>query len=252
MAVAVSSVAAGMGPVRTGEASAGPPAAPVLVAAGDIACAPGNTPAGAPGDPRLTRRCQQARTAALAARLAPDAVAVLGDAENDRGTLAEFEGSFAPTWGTFGRLLRPAVGNHEYTVPGASGYFAYFGPAAGPRGRGYYSYDVGRWHVVVLNSNCGQVSCRRGSRQERWLRSDLAAHSARCTLAYWHHPRFSSGYHGNDGAVATWLGATSRRRAPTSCSTGTITSTSRWLVRTARAGATRVAASASSSWEPVG
>jgi hypothetical protein len=103
--------------------------------------------------------------------------------------------------------MAPAVGNHEYRVPGAAGYFDYFngvgvhdGPA-GPRDKGYYSYDLGRWHVVVLNSQCSHTSdpnpysndCAAGSPQEQWLRADLAANPARCTLAYWHHPLVSSG-----------------------------------------------------------
>jgi hypothetical protein len=90
------------------------------------------------------------------------------------------------------------VGNHEYNTSGASGYYSYFGAAAGDPSKGYYSYDLGGWHFVVLNSNCGVVSCASGSPQEVWLRNDLAAHAAACTLAYWHHPRFSSGQHGNN------------------------------------------------------
>lgn len=78
----------------------------------------------------------------------------------------------------------------------------YFGAAAGPAGRGWYSYDAGAWHVVVLNSNCLIVSCAAGGAQEQWLRADLAASTARCTLAYWHHPRFNSGSHGSDVTVA--------------------------------------------------
>jgi hypothetical protein len=107
------------------------------------------------------------------------------------------------------------VGNHEYVTPGASGYFDYYGAAAGERGKGYYSYDVGEWHLIVLNTNavpdeytslpigtdCYFVSCAAGSAQERWLRADLAANSKKCTLAYWHHPRFSSGLHGNTPGV---------------------------------------------------
>jgi 3',5'-cyclic AMP phosphodiesterase CpdA len=84
-------------------------------------------------------------------------------------------------------------------VRGASGYFDYFGAAAGDRDKGYYSYDLGRWHVVVINSNCRQAGgCRAGSPQENWLRADMASHRAPCTVAMWHHPRFSSAEHGND------------------------------------------------------
>jgi 3',5'-cyclic AMP phosphodiesterase CpdA len=91
------------------------------------------------------------------------------------------------------------VGNHEYNTPGAAGYYRYFGAAAGRPTEGWYSYELGAWHVVVLNSNCASVGgCNAGSTQERWLRADLAAHPARCTLAAWHHPRFSGGNHGDD------------------------------------------------------
>jgi 3',5'-cyclic AMP phosphodiesterase CpdA len=104
-----------------------------------------------------------------------------------------------------GNRVRPAAGNHEYGTGVADAYFTYFGPRAGPPGRGWYSYELGRWHVVVLNSNCDFApggGCAAGSEQEQWLRADLAAHaSAKCTLAYWHHPRHSSGLHGDTPAV---------------------------------------------------
>ena len=101
---------------------------------------------------------------------------------------------------------KPAPGNHEYNTSGATGYYGYFGAAAGDPKQGYYSYDLGSWHIVVLNSNCSQVGgCGAGSPQETWLRQDLAAHPTSCTLAYWHHPRFSFGEHGNDTATqALW------------------------------------------------
>jgi hypothetical protein len=176
---------------------AGPPTpvrGPTLVAAGDIACAP--------GEPRTDVACHQLDTAALIARLQPDVVAPLGDVQYEVGALADFQGSFDRTWGRFRARMRPAVGNHEYGTPGAAGHFAYFGSRAGPPGKGWYSYALGSWHVVVLNSNCDAVGCGAGSRQQRWLRADLAAHRRRCTLAYWHHPRFSSGLHGSDDALA--------------------------------------------------
>jgi hypothetical protein len=185
---------------RVAGAQGPPPPSPgdrLLVAVGDIACAP--------GIPRTALRCHHAATAALAARLRPHAIALLGDTQYHRGSLREYAGSFHPTWGRFRRRLRPAVGNHEYATPGASGYYTYFGSRAGPRGLGYYSYDLGSWHVIVLNSNCWVVACGSGSAQERWLRRDLAAHPNRCVLAYWHHPRFSSGFNGNyAGGTAFW------------------------------------------------
>lgn len=195
--------ARGTVPAAVGSRPAGPAAVvvPVMVAVGDIACRPGLRRRGVPGQPRLGLGCHQGTIAALAGRLRPTAIAVLGDAQYDRGTGAEFAGSFARTWGGLRARLHPAVGNHEYLTARASGYFSYFGAAAAPP-NGYYSYDVGAWHVVVLNSNCAFVSCAPGSAQESWLRADLAAHPARCTLAYWHHPRFTSGFHGNDLTVA--------------------------------------------------
>lgn len=167
---------------------------PTLVAAGDVACAP--------GEPRTRFACHQLDTAALVARLNPRAVAVLGDTQYEAGSLADFEGSYAKTWGTFRDRTHPAVGNHEYGTPGAAGYFTYFGARAGRPGEGWYAYALGGWHVVVLNANCDIVGCRFGSPQQRWLAADLAAHPARCTLAYWHQPRFSSGLHGSDEALA--------------------------------------------------
>ena len=99
-------------------------------------------------------------------------------------------------------MIRPTPGNHDYTTSTAAAYYSYFGAAAGSSGKGYYSYDVGQWHVVALNSNCSAVGgCNAGSAQETWLRADLAAHPNKCTLAYWHHPRFSSGYHGASTSV---------------------------------------------------
>ncbi|MEO7455626.1 MAG: PKD domain-containing protein [Gemmatimonadaceae bacterium] len=176
---------------------------PVIVAAGDIACGTG-TAAGTP--------CRQAAVANVIGSIHPDAVLPLGDNQYENGTLAEFNSFYGPTWGAYKSITRPAVGNHEYQTANASGYFDYFngvgvqsGPA-GDRGKGYYSYDLGAWHLIALNSNCGSVGgCGAGSAQETWLRADLAAHPAACTLAYWHHPRFSSGVHGNDASTqALW------------------------------------------------
>ncbi|MEJ7892691.1 MAG: metallophosphoesterase [Solirubrobacteraceae bacterium] len=127
-----------------------------------------------------------------------DAVLALGDVQYENATLAEFMGAYDPSWGRVKAITRPAVGNHEYQTPGASGYFDYFdgvgvqsGPA-GDRSQGWYSFELDGWHVVVLNSNCTKVGCTAGSPQETWLRADLAAHPTQCTLAAFHHPRFSS------------------------------------------------------------
>jgi hemolysin type calcium-binding protein/calcineurin-like phosphoesterase family protein len=137
----------------------------------------------------------------------PGTVATLGDTAYENGTHAEFANCYEPNWGRHRARTRPAVGNHEYGTPGAAGYFDYFGAAAGPAGKGWYSYDLGAWHVIALNSNCAAVGgCHPGSEQERWLRADLAAHPADCTLAYMHHPRFSSGnvHGGSPGIEPLW------------------------------------------------
>jgi acid phosphatase type 7 len=203
LALAVTALVAGCSPGAQSARAGGDPARaaavpaaspPLLVAVGDLACSPET--------PRTAVACHQAATSALALRLRPAAVALLGDTQYQVGALSAYRQSFAPTWGRLRPRLHPAVGNHEYLTADATDYFTYFGRSAGPRGRGYYSYNLGAWHLIVLNSNCLFVSCRAGSPQERWLRADLAAHRNRCVLAYWHHPRFTSGFHGNTLAVA--------------------------------------------------
>ena len=151
---------------------------PVLVGAGDIAS------------------CKSLGDEATADLLAGirGTIATFGDNAYPKGTAANFAECYEPSWGKFKARTMPSPGNHEYETAGASGYFNYFGRAAGRSGEGFYSYDLGSWHVISLNSNCSFVGgCASGSAQEQWLRADLAAHSSNtCTLAYWHHPRFSS------------------------------------------------------------
>jgi hypothetical protein len=181
---------------------------PVIAAAGDIACDPSdgsfNVGLG------TTNACHQSKTAALLSNISGlDAVLPLGDLQYENGALAKFGLSYGPSWGNSKSITHPAVGNHEYQTSGAGGYFDYFdgvgnaNGSAGPRGKGYYSYDLGSWHLIALNSNCSAVGgCASGSPEETWLRADLGAHPNACTLAYWHHPRFSSGTeHGNDPEV---------------------------------------------------
>jgi acid phosphatase type 7 len=126
-----------------------------------------------------------------------------GDLAYPDGTDEQFEKCYGPTWGRFKERTRPAPGNHEYHSDGASGYVRYFGAAAGDPKKEYYSYELGAWHIIVLNSQCVEVGgCGAGSAQEQWLRQDLSAHPTKCTLAYWHKPLFSSGAaHGNDPEV---------------------------------------------------
>ena len=188
-----------------------PPPDPItLVAAGDIACRPALM--------ETASTCRQSRTADLVESLAPDAVAVLGDNQYEHGELENFMAVFDPTWGRFGAITHPAVGNHEYEGDPerdeAPGYYSYFGTSAGDPAKGYYRWEVGGWNVFVLNSgainwtragggnpslpdDCWPVSCAADSEQELWLRNELAAlPDDACVIAYWHHPRFSSGFGG--------------------------------------------------------
>lgn len=126
-------------------------------------------------------------------------VAVLGDAVYPDGSDKEFARCYDPTWGRHLERTRPAVGNHEYHTKDAAGYFRYFGARAGEAGKGWYSYEVDGWHAVVLNS---EEPLKQGSEQLAWLAADLEAHPTRCTVAYFHHPRFSSGRHGGKERVS--------------------------------------------------
>jgi hypothetical protein len=164
---------------RSGEK---PGADPVVIAAGDIAdCASSGDEA----------------TAALLDKLS-GAVLTLGDNAYDSGTAAEYANCYGPTWGRHKAATHPSPGNHEY-ASGGDGYFAYFGDAAGSPEESWYSFDVGAWHLISLNSNCDAIGgCGDGSPEEAWLRGDLASHANKCVLAFWHHPRFSSGPHGDN------------------------------------------------------
>ena len=140
-----------------------------------------------------------AQTAALInAALGADqdaAILSMGDNVYPAGSAPEFRDCYAPTWGSFKARTYPAPGNHEYYTAGATGYFDYFGAAAGPGQRGYYSFDLGQWHLLSLNSN---LKAEQHQAQLAWLKADLAQHKTRCALAYWHHPLYSSGGHGNN------------------------------------------------------
>jgi len=161
-----------------------PRADPVLVGAGDIA------------------RCyvdSDEITAALLDGIEGTVMAVGDNAyeidETPARIMSAYTDCYESSWGRHKARTRPAPGNHEYLVAGAPQYYAYYGEAAGPAGRGYYSYSLGTWHVMSLNSN---VAAGPGSAQLEWLRADLAANETQCAVAYWHHPVFSSGQHGND------------------------------------------------------
>jgi hypothetical protein len=130
----------------------------------------------------------------------------LGDNVYNDGKASEFRECYEPSWGRHMERTRPAPGNHDYRTDEGKPYFDYFGEAAGEPGKGWYSYNVGAWHIVVLNSNCDAVGgCGPDSEQVRWLRDDLAAHQVPCALSYWHHPRFSAGeYEDNDEFRPFW------------------------------------------------
>jgi acid phosphatase type 7 len=163
-----------------------------IYAAGDIANCENRTP----------EDSKAAKTAALiAGRLESDpqaAVLTLGDHTYPVGLLSEFTSCYDQTWGQFKGRTYPSPGNHEYYTPRAVGYFSYFGNAAGPGRAGYYSFNLGTWHVVSLNS---YLKPEQHQAQLAWLKADLAQSHARCTLAFWHHPRYSSGGHGNNPQI---------------------------------------------------
>jgi len=153
-----------------------------LVGAGDIASCK---------DPEGARA-----TAALIDKI-PGTVFAAGDLAYEKGSSADFQNCYGPSWGRFKDRTRPALGNHEYALPGpATAYFQYWGAQAGPVGKGYYSLNLGAWHIIALNTNCtaeGVGGCASGSPEETWLKEDLAAHPNVCILAYGHHALFSSG-----------------------------------------------------------
>lgn len=174
LAVLLACVAAGL----TAGPGIGRTAAVTLVGAGDIAgCAE--------EDSRATARLLGGISGT---------VFTLGDNVQGQGDRREFRNCYDPTWGKYKKRTKPSVGNHEYITAGARPYYDYFGWRAGKPGKGYYSYNRGKWHMVVLNSNCNKVGgCTRRSAQGRWLRKDLAKYPRKCTLAYFHHPLYATG-----------------------------------------------------------
>jgi hypothetical protein len=174
---------------------------PVVVVGGDVACAPDdpdyNGGNGTPG------HCHHMVTAGLIGQVNPAAVLMVGDGQYNSGSLANYTTVYDPSWGQYKSRTNPAVGNHDYGTTGAGGYFRYFGNAATPRQPGctsncdgYYSFDVGAWHLVNINSECarlnGGAGCAVGSPQYEWLRADLGANAATCTIVFDHRPRWSS------------------------------------------------------------
>lgn len=153
----------------------------VLVGAGDIAGC--SDLAGAQATAKLLEKI-------------PGTVFAAGDLAYENGTTENFKDCYDATWGKFRERTRPALGNHEYVDPTAAGYFKYWGAQAGPPGQGFYSFDLGVWHIIALNTNCfvkGFGGCAAGSPEETWLKEDLAAHPNSCIIAFGHHALFSSG-----------------------------------------------------------
>ena len=181
---------------------------PSIAAAGDIACSPSSNSFN--GGAGTATGCRHRYTSDTILGGGFSSVLALGDTQYENGEYANFLASYDPAWGRVKSITRPAIGNHEYHdgsgSPLGSGYFDYFNGAgaatgvAGDRDKGYYSFNVGRWHLIALNSNCAQIGgCGAGSAQERWLREDLfTSRGTACTLAYMHHPLFSSGGIGNN------------------------------------------------------
>ena len=182
---------------------------PVIGAAGDIACS--SSSSNYNNGNGTVDKCRQKYTSDLLVNQGLAAVLPLGDAQYENGTLSGFNSSYNLSWGRLKSITRPAPGNHEYQTTNAAGYFDYFngtGQATGPAGdrtKGYYSFNVGTWHVIALNStdHCTIIPCGVGSAQETWLKADLAANANKyCTLAFWHDPRFNSGHDGNADEMA--------------------------------------------------
>jgi hypothetical protein len=180
--------------------------AAVLIGAGDIANCNSN------GDEQTARLVDSVLRADSGAKV-PDEVFLLGDNAYPNGSASDYATCFTPSWGDSAKLImkniRPTPGNHEHLTFEAAPYYQYFGNRAGSSKKGYYSYDVGEWHVIVLNSEIvvnGAFSADDRKNQEDWLTEDLKGHKQKCTLAYWHHPRFSSGWHGSDPRIgAFWV-----------------------------------------------
>jgi hypothetical protein len=172
------------------------PKSVTVAAAGAIACDPQSRHFN--GGSGTENFCRMRAVSDLMLGMELNAVLALGDIQYESATYESFLASYHPSWGRLKDITFPATGNHEYRTPGAAGYYQYFGPAAGDPAKGYYSFDLGNWHIVALNTQCSKVGgCKIDSPQVAWLKADLAANPSHCTLAYWHEPRFSSGPHGN-------------------------------------------------------
>jgi hypothetical protein len=205
VAVVLDLAMAGASPARAAD--------PVIAAAGDIAC-PTDAPAYNAGNGTPTE-CAQKRTSGLLVNTGLTAVLPLGDNQYEFGQLIHYNPAYGTTWGRVKSISHPVPGNHEYLLNhDAKGYYDYFNGVgvqdgrAGDRAKGYYSYNLGKWHLIALNGECSYVPCGSGSAQVQWLVEDLRTHTNTtypCTLAYWHEPRFSSGgTQGNTAYTTFW------------------------------------------------
>lgn len=189
---------------------------PVIAVAGDIACDPSSPDFN--GGNGTFAKCRELATSDLLTGGNLSAVLTLGDNQYWCGGASAFQQSYDPSWGRVLPITYPVPGNHEYrkaaTTPNgtdcaathhAPGYYGYYGARAGTIGQGWYSFDIGTWHLIALNAECKYIGgCGPGSPQEVWLQQDLAAHPAQCTLAFWHEPRFTSGPTGNYPVYGTF------------------------------------------------
>jgi acid phosphatase type 7 len=188
---------------------------PTVVGVGDMACSQWN-PNYNSGNGTATA-CRQKYVSDVAVNLSPNALLDLGDNQYDNGELVNYQTVYDPTFGRANPVVYPSLGNAEYDTPNAQGFFDYFssvgvtarigasGADTGNYSSGYYSFNIGAWHLIALNSNCAEIGgCGLGSPQEMWLKSDLAAHPNHCTVAYWHHPRWNSGNLGDDSSTAAF------------------------------------------------
>ena len=170
-----------------------------IVAVGDVACDDNDYK-----KLDLSKSCKEKETADLAKSLNPDAILALGDLQYDNGALDKFNSHYDKSWGQLKNITYPTPGNHEYATEGASGYYQYFAdsPYNQKIKQGYYSFDAGGWHIISLNSTCDKTNdCGPDSAQIKWLEADLAQNDTKCTLAYWHYPRFTSGKYFGDAKI---------------------------------------------------
>ena len=183
-------------PSETPSGTPTPAPDPVIAAAGDIACAPGGT---------VGANCQHK---AVSDKILADTeirnVLILGDNQYDAGSLSAYQNAYDPTWGRFKDKTKPVPGNHEYGTTNAAGYYTYFGALAGDPAKGYYSYDIGAWHFLAINS---EKDTGATGAQLAWVKADLAAHPNQCVAAYWHKPRFSTGGHGDNSYMGPFFQA---------------------------------------------